>query len=322
MPGRNDFRGACFHAARWDPDFDPAGMHVAVVGADAGAGHHLTRLTASAASVTVFPYAPRRVVTELTSPTTRATRWLRRRPADSGAPAIVASGIARITASGIRTRDGVDHRADAIVFGTGFAVPDGLPDATLVGAGGVTIRRAWWDGMEPYFGIAMHGFPNYFVISGPDHAAQARHIAECVRLMRDTGSTRIEVRHSSQQVFNERACLRPATPAGAESAFDLSSLCGEDRETYDGAATLTIGDVDHPVRVRLMGRLDPIDGQFHWQGTVFGSSSHPLPERELQQSRGVTLTVGDRNAPARIVEKTPWGTHSVAGVGAPPYASS
>jgi hypothetical protein len=32
------------------------------------------------------------------------------------------------------------------------------------------------------------------------------------------------------------------------------------------------------------------------------------------------LTVGERSAAARIVEQTPWGTHSVAGVGAPPYA--
>ncbi|MGO9505866.1 MAG: DUF4873 domain-containing protein, partial [Mycobacterium sp.] len=32
--------------------------------------------------------------------------------------------------------------------------------------------------------------------------------------------------------------------------------------------------------------------------------------------------VGERSAPARIIEQTPWGTHSVAGVGTPPYARS
>ena len=32
----------------------------------------------------------------------------------------------------------------------------------------MTIRQAWGDGMEPYFGVAFRGFPNYFFISGPD----------------------------------------------------------------------------------------------------------------------------------------------------------
>jgi hypothetical protein len=76
------------------------------------------------------------------------------------------------------------------------------------------------------------------------------------------------------------------------------------------------------VWVRLAGHLDPIDGQYHWQGTVFGSSSQPLPDEALKQARTATLTVGARSASARIIERTPWGTHTVAGVGAPPYALS
>ncbi len=76
------------------------------------------------------------------------------------------------------------------------------------------------------------------------------------------------------------------------------------------------------MHVRLTGRLDPIDGQYHWQGTVFSSPARPLPDDVLKQSRAATLTVGERSAPARIIEQTPWGTHSVAGVGAPPFALS
>ena len=62
------------------------------------------------------------------------------------------------------------------------------------------------------------------------------------------------------------------------SAFDLSSNGADDDETYDGAATLTIAGIHHSVRVRLTGRLDPIDGHYHWQGTVFSSPSAPLPD--------------------------------------------
>lgn len=323
LPGHNDFRGESFHAARWDPDFDPAGKRVAVVGADAAAGQHLGRLIESANSVTVFAHPPRRIVDELPTATSRAKRWLGRRVRPAAhpgrpRPALVRSAIAGITASGIRTADGVDHRADAVIYGTGFTVAD---DA-LLGAGGVPLRHAWYDGMEPYFGVAVHGFPNYFVNTGPDAVAQVRYIAECLRLMADSAATRIEVRRSTQQVFNERACLRPARPQPVGAAFDLSANGGEARQTYDGAAILSVAGTDHPVRARLAGRLDPNDGHYHWQGTVFGSASQPLPDEVLLQSRTATLTVGERSAPARIVEKTPWGTHSVAGVGAPPYAPS
>jgi cation diffusion facilitator CzcD-associated flavoprotein CzcO len=321
LVGHNEFRGASFHATRWDPDFDPTGKRIAVVGTDSTAGHYLGQLTAAAASVTVFAHAPRRIVAELPLPWTRAKRWLRRRAAlgrQESRPALVASPISAITPSGIRTGDGVDHRADAIIYGTGFAIRDQTPE--FVGAGGVAIEQAWHDGMEPFLGVAIQGFPNYFLITGPDAAAQTRYVAECLALMDRNASTRIEVLRSSQQVFNERAHLGPAQPFPVASAFDLSSGARCDDQTYDGLATLTIAGMSHPVRARLSGRLDPIDGRYHWQGTLFSSPAQPLPDEVLRQIRTATLTVGDRSAAARIVEQTPWGTHSVAGVGAPPYA--
>jgi cation diffusion facilitator CzcD-associated flavoprotein CzcO len=320
--GRNDFRGVSFHAVRWDPEFDPAGKHIAVIGTDATAGHYIPWLIEHAASVTVFAHPPRRVVQEVLPRPTRAQRWLRRRiraTRDVPRPAVVRSAIDALTGSGIRTRDGVEHRVDAIVYGTGFAAPDWR----LVGTGGVTIQQAWKDGMEPFLGVAVHSFPNYFFLTGADgvlQAAQTRYVVDCVGLMKSTASTRIEVRHSSQQVFNERAHLNPARPFPVASVFDLSATPAGDGQTYDGAATLTIGDASHRVRVRLAGHLDPVDGHYHWQGTVFGSASEPLPDETFTQVRAATLTVGDRSAPARIVEQTPWRTHSIAGVGAPPYA--
>ncbi len=40
-------------------------------------------------------------------------------------------------------------------------------------------------------------------------------------------------------------------------------------DIYDGPATVRIGDDERTVRVRLAGHVDPIDGRYHWQGTVF-----------------------------------------------------
>jgi cation diffusion facilitator CzcD-associated flavoprotein CzcO len=325
--GCNDFRGVSFAAARWDPDFDPAGKHLAVIGSDSTAGHYIGQLIDSAASVTVFAHAPRRIVPELPLPATRAKRWLLRHarlttPARPAA-ALAGAAIATLTPSGVRTVDGVDHPAHAIIYGTGFTIPDRIGDQTLVGAGGLTVRQAWHDGMEPYFGVAVHGFPNYFFITGPDVGAQASYAVECLAVMQRAGISRIEVRRSTQHVFNERIYVSPTRPHRVSRAFETFASPGkgpdakEDREIYDGAATLTIAGTSHPVRARLTGHLDPIDGRYHWQGTVFG-----LPEEALKQTGAATLSVGEHSASARIVEKTPQGTHSVAGIGAPPYALS
>jgi cation diffusion facilitator CzcD-associated flavoprotein CzcO len=324
ITGRGKFRGASFPAAAWDSGFDPSGKHIAVVGTDAAAGHHLGRLAEQAASVIVFAHAPRRFVTDIPLWSTRAARWLRRRTRSRGRPrvAIAKPAIEAVTASGVRTVDGVDHRVDAIIYGTGFCIPEDFADQTLVGAAGLTIRQAWRDGMEPFYGVAVRGFPNYFFITGPDPDAQARYVVECLKAMERTASGRIEVRASSQQVFNERAQLRAAEPPPVASAFDLSASAPAGEETYDGAATLEIAGTRHSVRVRLTGHLDPIDGHYHWQGTVFGSRSAPLSGDIFKQARTGTLIVGECSAPARIVEQTPWGTHSVAGVGTPPYALS
>ncbi|BBZ18974.1 DUF4873 domain-containing protein [Mycolicibacterium gadium] len=86
-------------------------------------------------------------------------------------------------------------------------------------------------------------------------------------------------------------------------------------DIYDGPATVRIGEDERTVRVRLAGRIDPIDGRYHWQGTVF---DEPLPDTRLP--RQVIVSVGRHQAQARIVERPPQGGYSVAGVGAPPFA--
>ena len=302
--GRREFRGVSFHAAAPDPDFDPAAQRVAVIGADAAAGQLIGRLARSGAAVKVFPLPPRRVI----RPARRARHYLRRQAE------LVASPIVEMTAAGIRTADGVHQDADAIVYGTGFKIPAGLPQDILVGARGVTIQHAWTDGMEPYLGVAMHGFPNYFIVDGPEFEAAMRYVVECLQLMK--GHHRIEVRRSSQQVYNERVHLGSSSRRLVPSAFDLVSSVGVQDDIYEGPATATLADICREARVRITGHIDPIDGRYHWQGTLFGQ----FPADVLARVRTLTLTVGDRSVSARITEETPQGTYSIAGVGTPPFA--
>ncbi len=300
--GRRDFRGVAFHAATPAADFDPAGLRVAVIGADAAAGQLIERMAGSAAEVKVFPLAPRRAVPRLR----RTVRFARRRPTE-----VVASPFEEVTAAGVRTADGVHHEADTIVYGTGFAVADRGP--SLTGNRGLTLHQVWRDGAEPYLGIAMYGFPNYFTINGPDFEAALHDVIECLRLVES--HTRVEVRHSTQQVFNERVHLRRPPRRPVASAFDLSSALAVQDDIYEGPAILAGAETYQQVRVLLSGHVDPIDGKYHWQGTVFGQLADALV-----RARPLTLAVGERSASARITEQTPQGTHSIAGVGAPPFA--
>jgi hypothetical protein len=173
-------------------------------------------------------------------------------------------------------------------------------------------------GMVPYLGVAVHGLPNRFFISGPDVRGQQQYIAHCLNAMARRDSTRIEVRHSTQRTYTLR--YRPGSAVNwrlmrrkIRSAFDLSSRVGIEDEVYDGPAAVHIGDDIHDVRVRLTGHLDPIDGRYHWQGTVFDA----LPDDSPPQR--VRLAVGERTAEARIAERTPQGGYSVVGVGEPPF---
>jgi hypothetical protein len=173
------------------------------------------------------------------------------------------------------------------------------------------------EALEPYLGVAIHGLPNYFLITGPDVAAQKSYIARCLQVMADTGSTRIEVRHSTQRHFNEKRPRRiqwRRVGKHIRRAFDLGSPVTLENDLYDGSATVHIGDDGRDAHVRLTGHFDPIDGQYHWQGTIlepFDTDKLPKP---------AIVTIGNRSATGRITERTPQGGYSVVGVGTPPFA--
>jgi cation diffusion facilitator CzcD-associated flavoprotein CzcO len=81
---------------------------------------------------------------------------------------LVTMPIARIARDGVVTDDGVLRRADTIIFGTGFAPLETFGPPRIVGRGGLELTEAWQDGAEAYCGLAVTGFPNLFVLYGPN----------------------------------------------------------------------------------------------------------------------------------------------------------
>ncbi|MFI6305857.1 flavin-containing monooxygenase [Amycolatopsis thailandensis] len=76
--------------------------------------------------------------------------------------------ISAITPSGVLTEDGVEHEADVIVYGTGFAAKDFLGEIEVEGLGGRSLADAWKGGARAYLGMTVPGFPNLFCVYGPN----------------------------------------------------------------------------------------------------------------------------------------------------------
>jgi cation diffusion facilitator CzcD-associated flavoprotein CzcO len=81
---------------------------------------------------------------------------------------LVTAPIERITPKGIQTQDGVEHAADAIICGTGFMVGDYLTRLRVVGRAGRTLDQVVSQRIGTYLGITVHGFPNLFLLMGPN----------------------------------------------------------------------------------------------------------------------------------------------------------
>jgi cation diffusion facilitator CzcD-associated flavoprotein CzcO len=128
---------------------------------------------------------------------------------------VVSEGVSEVTATGIRSSDGKLRPVDAIVFGTGFASTEFLAPMEIRGAGGQSLRQRWKDGADAYLGMGVSGFPNLYVLYGPNTnlgsgsiiymlEQQARYVAQTVALLRDRGLRSLEVRDEVQQDYNVR----------------------------------------------------------------------------------------------------------------------
>ena len=125
---------------------------------------------------------------------------------------VVTDGIAEVTPTGIITEDGVKHEVDTIIYGTGFRVTDLPVMDTVHGRDGVSLREAWSGGMEAHLGTAVSGFPNFFLLIGPNtglgHSSmvfmiesQIAYILDALKTMDAHGLRQVEVRPEVQRAF-------------------------------------------------------------------------------------------------------------------------
>jgi cation diffusion facilitator CzcD-associated flavoprotein CzcO len=127
---------------------------------------------------------------------------------------LVTSPIVEITEAGLRTADGEDHDVDTIVYGTGFTANQYLASVAIRGRDGHTLANDWRDGAEAYLGLTVPGYPNFFMLYGPNtngvtsimfmHECQVRYVMSALRALQRGKRASFDVKHAVNRRYNRK----------------------------------------------------------------------------------------------------------------------
>jgi len=122
------------------------------------------------------------------------------------------NGISEITEKGIISADGVEHELDLIVYSTGYDATDGVISYPVVGRDGKTLAAVWEDYPRAYLGTSAPGFPNLFIVTGPNTGightsalflieSQMNYIMNCIKNLDKRKQQVIEVTASAEDKY-------------------------------------------------------------------------------------------------------------------------
>lgn len=125
---------------------------------------------------------------------------------------VITGGIREVRPHAIVTEDGAEHPVDTIILATGFGVIE-VADP-LRGRDGVPLAERWIPRRQAYLGTCVAGYPNYFMLVGPNTAtghtsvllyaeAQIDYIIQCLRYLEQRGLSSFDVRPEVQSAYNE-----------------------------------------------------------------------------------------------------------------------
>jgi cation diffusion facilitator CzcD-associated flavoprotein CzcO len=119
--------------------------------------------------------------------------------------------IDRVTAEAVVTSDGESHATDVIILATGFQTTRFLASLDVEGRGGLHIHEAWREGATAYHGITAPGFPNLFMLYGPNTnnnslitmlELQAGYAVNWIARMLDHERTWLDVKAGAAELYN------------------------------------------------------------------------------------------------------------------------
>ncbi|MFI5958613.1 flavin-containing monooxygenase [Cryptosporangium sp. NPDC051539] len=118
---------------------------------------------------------------------------------------LVTSAAAAVTPEGVVDATGREHGLDVLIFGTGFTPTEPPVARLLTGRTGSTLAETWNGSPHAHLGLTTHGFPNLFLMYGPNtnlgHSSiiymlesQARYVVDAVRTLDRGRLASVEVR--------------------------------------------------------------------------------------------------------------------------------
>jgi cyclohexanone monooxygenase len=129
---------------------------------------------------------------------------------------LVTDSIDVIRGQVIRTSDSRERRVDTLILATGYDTTKYASVIDVVGQNGATLGDVWWDGAQAYLGITTAGFPNFFMLYGPNTnngsiitmiEYQVAHIVNMVRRMTEQDLDWIDVRPETMASYNDEVQL-------------------------------------------------------------------------------------------------------------------
>jgi cyclohexanone monooxygenase len=126
---------------------------------------------------------------------------------------LVTEPIAGFMARGLETADGVERPADVVICATGYAANKFLSVIDVTGRDGVVIKDAWAEGPRAYLGITTSGFPNLFMLYGPNTnngvipvmlESQVDYILKKITGMSQKGLKWIDVKRNAMDEYNKQ----------------------------------------------------------------------------------------------------------------------
>jgi cation diffusion facilitator CzcD-associated flavoprotein CzcO len=146
---------------------------------------------------------------------------------------VVTEPIARFERDAVVTADGTRRRADVAIFGTGFETTTFLAPLAIEGRRGAKLDFVWRDGAEGHLGICVPGFPNFFMLYGPNTnlghnsiifmiECQVHYVVRCLRELGRRGARFMDVRGDVTARFNaelQRKLAKTTWTAGCASWY-------------------------------------------------------------------------------------------------------
>ncbi|CAJ0557295.1 unnamed protein product, partial [Mesorhabditis spiculigera] len=129
---------------------------------------------------------------------------------------VVTDGIVEVQERGVLTADGAFREVDTIVMGTGFRMGDNPSFDIIRGQDGRSLAQTWNGSAEAFLGTTISGFPNFFMILGPNSVvytsqvvtieAQVEYIVSCILQMDERGIRQHRHRRLATSVWNAGGC--------------------------------------------------------------------------------------------------------------------